>query len=139
MPVHRAVDRARRGLISRVNDESGDEVLDAMDALLDAVNRATVELGEVAGRADSVHGDRARGATYGQILTHSGPLVPAQVTETLAALAAAGSRLRRAEARALYAEGLSMDNIARLFRVSRQRISALLRTRVTTRVDADTQ
>jgi len=120
-----------------VNDESGDEVLDAIDALLDAVNQASAQLGIVAARADAVHRERARGATYGEILTTSGPLVPAQVSAQLAVLVEAGSRLRRAQARALYAEGLSMDNIARLFRVSRQRISALLRPRAVDRVDTE--
>jgi DNA-binding transcriptional regulator LsrR (DeoR family) len=35
--------------------------------------------------------------------------------------------VRRAEARALYAEGLTMDQIAERFGVTRQRVSALLR------------
>ena len=38
-----------------------------------------------------------------------------------------GSRVRRTEARVLHREGLTMDQIARLFGVSRQRVSALLR------------
>ncbi len=41
-------------------------------------------------------------------------------------LADAGSRWRRAEARALHREGLSMEKIAVLFGVTRQRVSALL-------------
>ena len=37
--------------------------------------------------------------------------------------------LRSAEERALYAEGLTMNQIVELFGVSRQRVSALLRAR----------
>jgi predicted transcriptional regulator len=44
----------------------------------------------------------------------------------LATLSGSGGALRRAEARALYAEGLSMDKIADVFGVSRQRVSSLL-------------
>ncbi len=37
-----------------------------------------------------------------------------------------GAAWRRAEARALHQEGISMDRIAQLFGVTRQRVSALL-------------
>lgn len=40
-----------------------------------------------------------------------------------------GTRVRRTEARALHREGMTMDEIARLFGVTRQRVSALLRER----------
>ncbi len=49
------------------------------------------------------------------------------ISATLSQLADAGSRWRRAEARALHAEGLSMDVIAQLFGVTRQRVSSLLK------------
>jgi transposase len=42
-------------------------------------------------------------------------------------LHAYGNRVRRTEARALHGEGMTMDEIAKLFGVTRQRISALLR------------
>jgi predicted transcriptional regulator len=48
------------------------------------------------------------------------------VTQSPENLAAYGSRVRRAEARVLHQEGLTMDQIAKLFGVTRQRISALL-------------
>jgi len=44
-------------------------------------------------------------------------------------LTAAGADWRREEARALHREGLSMDAIALLFGVTRQRVSALLASR----------
>jgi DNA-directed RNA polymerase sigma subunit (sigma70/sigma32) len=49
------------------------------------------------------------------------------LTESADVLHEHGSRVRRTEARALHREGLTMDQIARLFGVSRQRVSALLR------------
>ena len=49
------------------------------------------------------------------------------LTESAGTLHEHGSRVRRTEARTLYAEGLTMEQIARLFGVTRQRISVLLR------------
>lgn len=108
-----------------------DEVLDALDALIDALNRIRGQIDLVATRAEAIHHERARGAMYAEILNSGrGPLVPEVLTTNLTSVLDAASRLRRAEATALYAEGLSMDKIAQLFRVSRQRVSALLRTPV---------
>lgn len=42
-----------------------------------------------------------------------------------------GTRVRRTEALALHREGMTMDQIAKLFGVTRQRVSALLRERPT--------
>jgi predicted XRE-type DNA-binding protein len=55
------------------------------------------------------------------------PLLVQLLTEGAESLQLYGSRVRRAEARALHAEGLTMDQIAHLFGVTRQRVSALLR------------
>jgi hypothetical protein len=55
------------------------------------------------------------------------PLVVQLVTRNIEALQEAGARVRREEARALHAGGLSMEAIARHFGVTRQRVSALLR------------
>lgn len=58
------------------------------------------------------------------------PLIVELITESSDALHLYGSRVRRTEARALHGEGLTMDQIAKLFGVSRQRVSALLRDNV---------
>jgi len=50
-----------------------------------------------------------------------------QISTAIKALVRDGSRFRRLEARALYAEGLTMAQLATAFGVSRQRVSALLR------------
>lgn len=55
------------------------------------------------------------------------PLLVQLLTESANLLHTYGTRVRRTEARALHHEGMTMDEIARLFGVSRQRVSALLR------------
>ncbi len=57
------------------------------------------------------------------------PVLVQLLTQTTGLLHTYGNRVRTTEARALYAEGMTMDQIARLFGVSRQRISTLLRNR----------
>lgn len=54
------------------------------------------------------------------------PLIPTLITENIEALQVVGSALRKAEAEALRSHGYTMDRIATLFGVTRQRISALL-------------
>ncbi len=71
---------------------------------------------------------RANGASYAEIVaTRDGPLLVQLLTESSTALDTSGASVRRAEARALYAEGLTMDQIAERFGVTRQRVSTLLR------------
>jgi DNA-binding transcriptional ArsR family regulator len=71
---------------------------------------------------------RAQGAPYAEIVEVSyEPLIVQLLTESSAALDVSGAGVRRAEARALYDEGLTMDQIAERFGVTRQRVSALLR------------
>lgn len=55
------------------------------------------------------------------------PLVVEMITSNIETLQSIGSQMRQAEARALRAEGATMEWIADLFGVTRQRISALLR------------
>jgi transcriptional regulator len=55
------------------------------------------------------------------------PLVVEMITTNIATLQSIGSQLRQAEARALREEGATMEWIADLFGVTRQRISAILR------------
>lgn len=54
------------------------------------------------------------------------PLIVELVTENIESLNDAGSAFRRAEATALRDAGLTIERIASLFGVSRQRVSALL-------------
>ena len=55
------------------------------------------------------------------------PLLVELLTQSAQNLSAYGSRVRRLEAHVLHQEGLTMEQIAHLFRVTRQRVSMLLR------------
>jgi DNA-directed RNA polymerase sigma subunit (sigma70/sigma32) len=71
---------------------------------------------------------RARDMPYAEIVSSKdGPLIVQLLTESSTALDGCGANVRRAEAHALYAEGLTMEQIAERFGVTRQRVSALLR------------
>jgi PAS domain S-box-containing protein len=88
-------------------------------------------------RAEVDASRRGSGASYTEILQdREGPLVLELITAVLTALSETGSRLRRAEARAAYAEGLSMEKIGRIFGVSRQRVSSLLQPSATDALNA---
>jgi hypothetical protein len=71
---------------------------------------------------------RSRGSSYADIVSgREGPLIVQLLTESSVALDTSGANVRRAEAHALYAEGLTMEQIAERFGVTRQRVSTLLR------------
>jgi DNA-directed RNA polymerase specialized sigma24 family protein len=71
---------------------------------------------------------RSKGASYSEIVSSKdGPLIVQLLTESSTALDTIGANVRRAEARALHAEGLTMEQIAQRFGVTRQRVSILLR------------
>ena len=93
----------------------------ALDANLEAAQ-------EIRRRIDRFVAARAEGRSYRDIVTgEPRPLIVELVTGKLERLATVGSTLRRAEAAALHDEGLTMEAIAELFGVSRQRVSALLK------------
>jgi hypothetical protein len=69
----------------------------------------------------------AEGGTPSELIQEEPrPLMVEMITMNIEALQSLGSRLRQAEARALRADGVTMEEIAQLFGVTRQRISALL-------------
>ncbi len=78
-------------------------------------------------RIDQLRSQVASGISIEQALANEpSPLIVELITENIAALQGVGARLRWAEASILREEGMSAADIARLFGVSRQRISALL-------------
>jgi hypothetical protein len=112
-----------------VTEDLNDELLDALAAVVEFLEHSRERVDLAIERARVVREQRSQGATYAEILTSAeGPLAIELLSELLKGISERGSRLRRAEARALYAEGLSMDNISRLLRVSRQRVSTLIRS-----------
>lgn len=105
-----------------------DEVLAALDQLCADLDKNLAAADAIRKRADVMRAGRAQGLSYREIVEGAQqPLIPELVSDKLDRLFRAGSRLRRAEAAALHGEGMSMDAIAELFGVTRQRVSALLK------------
>jgi DNA-directed RNA polymerase sigma subunit (sigma70/sigma32) len=101
------------------------EALAALERALDDNQRRTTLIRR---RIALLRHLRSQGTPYAEIVsTSDGPLLVQLLTESSAALDTSGASVRRAEARALHAEGLTMDEIAEHFGVTRQRVSALLR------------
>ncbi len=79
-------------------------------------------------RIAEIRRQREAGRSYRQIVdTEDAPLVVRLLTESSRALDETGARVRRTEALALHEEGMTMEQIAAKFGVSRQRVSGLLR------------
>ena len=110
-------------------DEIGDAVLDAIDDLVAALAVNAERIEQTLRQADDIREARSSGLSYRQIAVPRAEPLLRHATRNLAELADAARRLRRAEARALYAEGMTMEQIAALFGVTRQRVSAMLRGR----------
>jgi hypothetical protein len=108
---------------------SADPVLDALDSLEQALTQNAERHRLIRDRIEEVRAARSQGHGYRQIVSaEKPPLIVQLVSECSSALGEHGVRLRRAEARALYDEGLKMEQIAVLFGVTRQRVSTLLKT-----------
>ena len=108
---------------------ANDPVLEALEGLVRALSNNRARIEATLARAERIREQREAGLSYREIESgQERPLIVELTRDNLAALVEAGSRLRRAEARALHAEGMTMEQIAELFGVSRQRVSALLRS-----------
>ena len=111
-------------------DPGDDPALAALRALVTALDRCADELRHARERAEHLVAQRENGRAWLDVVTaESRPLVVERISTVLATLATAGSAWRREQARALHAEQVSINRIATLFGVTRQRISALLRER----------
>ena len=104
-----------------------DEVQAALEAVIGALRDNIEGSKRAIANAERISGLRREGRDYQEILdAEERPLVVEQITENLDRLSEHGARLRRAEAAELYASGLTMEQIAELFGVTRQRVSAVL-------------
>ena len=105
-----------------------DEVLAAIDDLCTALRENTKRNELALKRAEEIRRHRAAGRSYREIVADATkPLIVELTRENLMRLMDAGGRVRRLETKALHDEGMTMEDIARVFGVTRQRISALLK------------
>lgn len=96
---------------------------------LDRVIDVNLEhLGSIRRRIAEIQRQRSDGLSYTEIVEAAqSPLLVQLVTESKEVLDGFGARVRRAEALALHQEGMTMEEIAEKFGVTRQRVSALLK------------
>ena len=105
-----------------------DAATKALEELVVAIDESVQELTTARARAEELLASRAVGRSWLEIVSaESRPLVVESISAVLATLARAGSAFRREQAHALQGEQVSINRIAALFGVTRQRISALLR------------
>jgi DNA-directed RNA polymerase specialized sigma24 family protein len=105
-----------------------DEFLEALTVLEHTLADNQMRVTLIKKRIAQLRRLRSRGASYAEIVSsRDGPLIVQLLTESSKALDTSGASVRRAEAHALYAEGLTMEQIAERFGVTRQRVSILLR------------
>jgi len=105
-----------------------DEVLDALDDLVAVLQDSNRRNQLAMRRARTIRGSRSQDRTYREIFAGDERSLIQEITrKNLDTLLRASARLRRAEASALHAEGMTMEEIAVLFGVTRQRVSVLLR------------
>jgi hypothetical protein len=110
--------------------ETDDAAIRALLELRAALDRTIADLGAAAERAEDLIAQRRSGRSWFEIVSsEKPPLVIETVTGVLDELGELGSRFRREEALALQREDISITRIAEMFRVTRQRVSALLHTR----------
>ncbi|HVM10111.1 MAG TPA: helix-turn-helix domain-containing protein [Acidimicrobiales bacterium] len=106
----------------------GDHVVESLRQLSDALRRSGERIEQAIDRAERLAAQRDAGRTWGEIVREEErPTIIDLIGENLDELYVSGGLLRRTLARALHEEGLSMEQIARLFGVTRQRVSGLLR------------
>jgi hypothetical protein len=85
-------------------------------------------LGAARQRAEELQELRRQGRTWvDAVRSERPPLIVERISDALVRLNTAGSRWRREEARALHAQGMSINAIAQSFGVTRQRASVLVR------------
>jgi DNA-directed RNA polymerase specialized sigma24 family protein len=85
-------------------------------------------MAQIKRRIAEIRRQRSAGRSYREIVEATkGDLTVQLITEAKQALDEFGARVRREEALALYGEGMTMEEIAEKFGVTRQRVSALLR------------
>ncbi len=106
----------------------GDSFDRALGDLERTLNANAQRMAQIKRRIAEIRRQRSAGRSYREIVEAAqGDLSVQLITEATQALDEVGARVRRTEALALYREGMTMEEIAEKFGVTRQRVSALLR------------
>ncbi|HET9721197.1 MAG TPA: hypothetical protein VFP55_14035 [Solirubrobacteraceae bacterium] len=125
--------RGQSGIEMSVNGKSGprddtDAFLRALDELTEALDVNIRRAQRMKERITAIQAALAGGERLREVVPNEEtPLLVELLTQSAENLSAYGSKVRRLEARALHQEGLTMEQIAKLFGVTRQRVSTLLR------------
>jgi CRP-like cAMP-binding protein len=104
-----------------------DSFLRALADLDDALDENIARAKLMKRRIAQIQRERAAGRSYSEIVdAEAEPLIVHLLTQSSRALDEHGARVRRTEALALHEEGMTMEQIAGKFGVTRQRVSNLL-------------
>ncbi len=107
-----------------------DHLLDSLADLEESLRANEQRSEAMRARIAHIREARSAGHPYSEIVSsEQRPLIVEMLTQSVRELEGAGVQVRRHEAQSLRREGMTMDAIADLFGVSRQRVSALLRHR----------
>lgn len=105
-----------------------DEVDDALADLVVELATCIESLGAARDRAQELQRLRLAGTDWTTaVRSEEPPLIVERISGALESLNTVGGRWRRREASVLHAAGMSINEIARLFGVTRQRASVLVR------------
>lgn len=119
--------RRTENLVPHTPNGSADR---ALESLIETLDACAGELEHARTRAGALREGRRSGQSWEAIvMAEERPLVVESISTVLGSLATTGSLWRREQAAALQGEQVSINRIAALFGVTRQRISALLRER----------
>jgi hypothetical protein len=109
-------------------ERSDDRAERALQDLVAELDRCVAELALARTRAEVLLRERRAGRSWTDIVSgENRPLVVERISTVLGGLATAGHSWRREQAAALQGEQVSINRIAAMFGVTRQRISALLK------------
>jgi hypothetical protein len=116
------------GEIQRAVPLEGDRTLEALDALSLALDQIAVDHGQLVRKVENLRRARRSGLEWQDILTdEDAPGSMQLVSRMLGCLSKASGTLRKELVEELREEGASIPAIARMFGVTHQRVSNLLR------------
>jgi hypothetical protein len=114
--------------MTRADTVPDEEAIRVLLRLVGDLESCSVQLQAAQERAEQLLAARASGRSWEEIVAgETRPLVVETISTVLGTLSTSGHVWRRQQAAALQAEGVSINRIAAMFGVTRQRISALLK------------